>query len=399
MSKTLNADRLTIGKTVWLGLLQILSWGGSFYLLAVLAAPIAQDTGWSREWVMGAASIGLLAAGLASPLCGRLISRYGGRPVLASSGALMAAGLWMMASAQSLPIFLCAWVLTGIGMAAGLYDALFATLGAIYGMKARPMITGVTLISGFCTTLIWPLLAIAVQTLGWRGTCWLYGVVLLLGVFPIYRLCLPKQPALARPANTHAAGTLSIAPRIYWVMTTLFSLSAMLMTAISVIVIVLLQARGHSLAAAIALSAIIGPASVACRLIDLLTRDKHPVWTMLISVATTAAGILILAFMPSLTAFGLVLYGAGNGLRAIVRSTLPLAIVPVKDYAVISSKMAAPVFFCQAITPLVCGYLLTLVGAQTTVTLLAIMSAVTVGLGMFLTRLIKISANKNADHC
>ncbi|WP_455930711.1 hypothetical protein [Pseudomonas fluorescens] len=31
--------------------------------------------------------------------------------------------------------------------------------------------------------------------------------------------------------------------------------------------------------------------------------------------------------------------------------------------------------------------------------LLAVMSAVTVGLGMFLTRLIKISANKNADHC
>lgn len=31
--------------------------------------------------------------------------------------------------------------------------------------------------------------------------------------------------------------------------------------------------------------------------------------------------------------------------------------------------------------------------------LLAVMPAVTVGLGMFLTRLIKISANKNADHC
>ena len=51
MSKTLNADRLTIGKTVWLGLLQILSWGRSFYLLDVIAAPIAIGRASCRESV------------------------------------------------------------------------------------------------------------------------------------------------------------------------------------------------------------------------------------------------------------------------------------------------------------------------------------------------------------
>lgn len=388
MTSTGNGHSLSISKTALLGLLQILSWGGSFYLMAVLADPVVAETGWSREWVLGAVSIGLLTAGIASPLCGRLISRLGGRPVLACHGILMTAGLWIMASAHALPVFLLAWILIGVGMAAGLYDALFSALGAIYGMKARPVITGVTLISGFCTTLVWPLLAIAVHALGWRGTCWLYGLILLLCIFPAYRLCLPSQPRQEKKSSLAQTGPLSIAQRTYWVMTVLFSLSAMLMTSISVIIIVLLQERGHSLASSIALSAIIGPASVACRVIDLLTRNKHPVWTMLISVSMTAAGLLILAFMPNLVAWGLVLYGAGNGLRAIVRSTLPLAIVPLNDYAIISSKMAAPVFFSQALTPLACGYLLALVGAESTMAVLAIISALTLGIGIFLTRII-----------
>ncbi len=36
---------------VVLGLVQILSWGGSFYLMAVMAAPIVAETGWSQQWV------------------------------------------------------------------------------------------------------------------------------------------------------------------------------------------------------------------------------------------------------------------------------------------------------------------------------------------------------------
>ncbi|WP_232620212.1 MFS transporter [Pseudomonas tolaasii] len=193
MNTTVIHPSLSIGKTALLGLLQILTWGGSFYLMAVLADPVVADTGWSREWVLGSVSIGLLTAGVVSPACGRLLVRYGGRRVLACHGFLMAAGLWIMASAHTLPLFLAAWVLMGMGMAAGLYDALFSALGALYGMKARGTITGVTLISGFCTTLIWPLLALLVHTLGWRGTCYLYGLVLMIGIYPLYQYCLPHQ--------------------------------------------------------------------------------------------------------------------------------------------------------------------------------------------------------------
>ena len=71
-----------------LGVTQILAWGTSYYLLAVLAKPIADDTGWPLAWIVGGLSLGLLVAGLVSPHVGDSIQRFGGRLVLATSAVL-----------------------------------------------------------------------------------------------------------------------------------------------------------------------------------------------------------------------------------------------------------------------------------------------------------------------
>ena len=85
-----------------LGVAQIFTWGSSYYLLAVLAAPIAADTGWTLSWIVGALSIGLLAAGIVSPRVGDAIGQYGGRPVLAVACLLLSAGLVIIAASPSL---------------------------------------------------------------------------------------------------------------------------------------------------------------------------------------------------------------------------------------------------------------------------------------------------------
>ena len=101
-----------------LGITQIFAWGMSYYLPAVLAAPIVADTGWSLAWVVGGLSLGLLTAGAVSPWAGRAIARRGGRLVLAVSAGLLAAGLLCLALAHSLPCFLLAWLVIGIGLGA-----------------------------------------------------------------------------------------------------------------------------------------------------------------------------------------------------------------------------------------------------------------------------------------
>jgi len=157
-----------------LGVTQIFAWGSSYYLPAVLAKPIAADTGWSLSWVVGGLSLGLLVAGLVSPWVGRAIARSGGRPVLALSAGLLAAGLSALALAHSLPAFLIAWLLVGLGMGAGLYDPAFATLGRLYGHGGRSAITTLTLFGGFASTVCWPLSAFLDAHLGWRGACLVY---------------------------------------------------------------------------------------------------------------------------------------------------------------------------------------------------------------------------------
>ena len=388
----MNTDTLPrrpgTGKIALLGLLQILSWGGSFYLLGVLADPIAADTGWPHQWVLGAASIGLLVASLLSPLCGRLISRLGGRKVLAAHGLILAAGLGLMAIAPSLPVFLLAWVIIGIAMATGLYDALFTSLGSTYGLEARPIIVGITLISGFCTTVIWPLLAVMEHLMGWRMTCAVFGGVVLVTLYPLYRYALDAHvPATASRSITAGSGA-ELEPSIYWSMTALFAIAAALMTCISIVLLTVLQARGHSLTSAIAMAALIGPASVLCRVVDLLFKRKAPMFTALLSSGMTALGLLMVDFAPDFVAWGLVLYGAGNGLRAIVKSTLPLMVVHQADYAVISGRMARPALLAQAAAPIACGYLISTLGSEAMIHALTAMALIAFALSLWLARLV-----------
>ena len=119
-----------------LGITQIFAWGCSYYLLAVLATPITSSTGWSLQWVVGGLSLGLLVAGLASPVVGRAIQDYRGRPILAISSILLPAGLIALGLSQNIAVYLVGWIVIGFGMGAGLYDAAFATLGRIY--RERP---------------------------------------------------------------------------------------------------------------------------------------------------------------------------------------------------------------------------------------------------------------------
>jgi MFS family permease len=174
-----------------LGITQILAWGSSFYLPAVLAQPIAADTGWSLGWVVGGLSVGLLAAGLVAPRIGRTIDIKGGRPVLVASSILLAAGLATLALAHSLPVYLMAWLVMGLGMGSGLYDAGFATLGRLYGKDARRAITTLTLWGGFARTVCWPLSAWLVEHFGWRGACAAYAAIHVLVSLPLHAFVVP----------------------------------------------------------------------------------------------------------------------------------------------------------------------------------------------------------------
>ena len=351
--------RVVIGA---LGIGQVLVWGSSYYLPAVLAKPVADATGWSLSWVIGGLSLGLLVSGLVSPKVGDLVERYGGRPVLMASAALMAVGLLGLAAAPDLAVFILGWLVIGAAMGAGLYDPAFATIGRLYGRGARPIITSLTLIGGFSSTVCWPLSALLLEHLGWRGTCVGYAAVNLLVVLPLYRFGLPAEArhiaAEAPPPPDTAAEDASPPPRgslhhlLFWLVAVSMTLSSVIAAVMSVQLLTVLEQRGMPLATAVALGAIIGPCQVGARLIDLLAGQRtHPVWEGVLSAVFVTLGLGLLLARQDAAVPALVLYGGGIGLRSIVRGTLPLALFGPVGYPSLIGRLAFPSLLGQAVGP------------------------------------------------
>jgi len=370
-----SRSRLVVVSTIGVG--QILAWGSSYYLLAVLAGPITSNTGWPLTWIMGALSIGMLVSGLASPRIGYLIDQHGGRPVLAASAVLLSAGLLLLGLAPSLPVFVLAWIVLGLAMGAGLYDPAFSTLGRLYGEQARPAITYVTLFGGFASTVCWPLSAFLADHLGWRGACLTYAAIHLAVVLPLYLFGVPREAA--KPAVAPDAAKIAAAPghvragqRYAFVMlATGFTLAAIIMTVIAVHLLTLLQSQGLAPATAVALGTLIGPAQVGARILEMLFGKKaHPIWSLVASAVLVAVGLGMLVGAPGVVAAGIVMYGMGSGIRSIARGTVPLALFGKEGYAVLMGRIAMPTLIAQAASPFLGAWLLDRFGASTTLTVL-----------------------------
>jgi MFS family permease len=365
-----------------LGVAQILGWGTSFYFPAVLGGPIVRDTGWSLGWVVGGTSLGLLVAGLISPRVGRIIDQHSGRPVLAASSVLFAAGLAIIGLAPLLPVYLLGWAVVGAAMGAGLYDAAFAALGQLYGRGARGPITNLTLFGGFASTVCWPLSAYLEQALGWRGACFAYAALHLCVALPL-QLVMPRAKLKSddpSPAAEHRAGaatTIAHETLILWLIALVMTLAAGIGSIVVVHLLVFLQARGADFALAVALGTLFGPAQVGARVIErLFGQHYHPIWTMIASCLLMAAGLMLLLAGFPLLAIVILVYGAGYGISWIARGTLPLALFGPERYPILMGRLAFPSLIEQA--PSAAAFLLEGHGVDTTIAVLTIFALVNV---------------------
>ena len=383
-----------------LGFNQIISWGSSYYLLAVLAKPIVADADWSLPWVVGGISLGLLAGGVASPYVGRTIEHHGGRLVLSCSSILFALGLGCLSLTVSLPVYLAAWLIIGFAMGGGLYDATFATLGHIYGLNARPAITMLTVFGGFASTVCWPLTAFLAAELGWRGACLVYAGLHLVVCLPLNLLVLPcghrassSKAAPAAPATLPRDVSSSRKKMTEFVLlTVIVTLNSGLVAVISVHLLSILQTRGMGLAAAVALGALIGPAQVGARMIELVFgRFYHPIWTMIASTTLIAAGLTLMQDQFRIVAVALVVYGGGVGLGSIARGTVPLRLFGPLGYASLMGRLALPSLLAQAFSPSIASFLLVHGDANLTLTIVMSMALANVVLVVLLWTVAKAS--------
>ena len=188
-----------------LGVVQLLMWGSTFYLLAVLAPAIHADTGWSYRWVIGGVTIALLTAGLISPYVGRAIDRRGGRPVLVFGSAATVAAFVALALAPNLPVYLFALGADGHRHGDGALRCRVRGARAALRTGARSAITNLTLFGGFGSTVCWPLSAWLVEAWGWRTACLVYAAIHLVLAVPIHALVFPRDAAATGGSHRFAS--------------------------------------------------------------------------------------------------------------------------------------------------------------------------------------------------
>lgn len=359
-----------------LGLAQTLAWASSYYLPAILAPSMARDLGISTPTVFAGFSVALVVSAILGPAAGHAIDRYGGRPVLAANSLVFAAGLAALAMAQGLVGLFVAWAILGVAMAAGLYEAAFATLVRLYGKDARGAITGITLFGGFASTVGWPLSTWLEIEWGWRMACLVWAGLHLLVALPLNGL-LPSAPAaLPVHATVSAAGGLSekievasqagpSPARTATLLAFVFAVTWFISTAMAAHLPRLLQAHGVPLATALVFAGLVGPAQVAGRLLEYgLLRKVHPlVSARLAGIMHTLGAAAFLVFGVPAGALFTLLHGAGNGVLTIAKGTLPLVLFGTRNYGARQGLLMVPARFAQASAPYLFGVAIDRFGA------------------------------------
>lgn len=348
-----------------LGSAQTLAWASSYYIAALLAAPMARELGLREPTVFLAFSFALVVSAFVGPWAGRTIDRHGGRQLLMGTNLLFAAGLAGLGLAQGPGSLFAAWLVLGLAMGTGLYEAAFATLVRLYGHDSRGAITGITLFGGFASTVGWPLTAWMETSYGWRGACFGWAAMHLLIGLPL-NAALPKvQAALAAVAAPARAAVVAVEEEVKpqhpmlvsVVLSFVFAVAWFTSTAMAAHLPRLMQTLGASLAVAVAVGALVGPAQVAGRLLEFgVLRRVHPLLSARLANLAHPIGAVALLFSgPALAPVFAVLHGAGNGILTIAKGTLPLVFFGPQGYGARQGWLMLPGRVAQAFAPFAFG--------------------------------------------
>jgi MFS family permease len=345
-----------------LGITQIVSWGTIFYGISVLAKPMGDELGWSHTFIFVGFSVSLLVGGIISKAVGRFIERRGGRLTLTMGSLVGAFGLALLAFVSDPIVYMAAWIVLGIASRLTLYDAAFATLVEIYGLKARRPISVLTLFGGLASTVFWPICHYVNDAMGWRGA-WLVCALAVLVICTPLHLMMPRpgtpigngegnghgepdpEPIVPMAARPFAIALIAIA----------MAGNSFITTALSVHLIPQLVAMGVGMAAAVWISSIRGLFQTIGRLIEILFGKNLDPFLL----ANISTGAMVIAFAPlaaagvanpALIAFN-VLFGISVGLATIVKGAVPLVLFGRHGYAGVLASIATPGLIVTAAAP------------------------------------------------
>jgi MFS family permease len=161
---------------------------------AVLIHPLEMEFGWSRAAIASAVSLNLLLVGVAAPISGWLLDRFGPRRIMVGSLALLVFGVGATTFMQEFWQLVLLWgIVVGLG-AGGTASVLAATVAHRWFVAQRGLALGILNSAASTGQLIFlPLLMAVIVAAGWRVGSWML-VAVTLGLIPLLVLWMRNEP-------------------------------------------------------------------------------------------------------------------------------------------------------------------------------------------------------------
>jgi predicted MFS family arabinose efflux permease len=354
-------DRRMVG---WLSLAQLITWGSVFYTFALLMEPVEREFGLTRAQSSLAFSLALLAEGALGYPVGRWIDRGHERLVMTGGSLLVAACLLLHSVVTSVAGFYAVWTGLGAGLAATLYNPVFAVVTRRFPHDFRRAIITLTFLGGLASTVFIPLSAWLIHSLGWRHALWVLAALQLFVCAPLHASQLRGAPS--KPVGIAAAGPRpspsSFIRRAPFLLIGVFVVGMMGVTAaLPPHMISLLRGNGLAEAWVIAIPASIGLVQVLGRLLlfffehhfDLHLANRLIPTLIPLGLAALLAG----AGHPAAALLFVLLYGLGNGMMTIVKGTAIAQYVSREHVASLNGALGLPTALARAVAPVLLGVL------------------------------------------
>ena len=353
--------RRTLGS---LAFTQLIGWGTTFYLPAILSRPMAAAANLPEPFVFGGITLMLLVAAALAPIAGRLLERQGARALMTAGSVGMAAGLVVLAEAGGPAQFGLGWLVIGAATPFALTQASStAIVQAESGRGARRALTILLLFTGLASTASWPALIWMQDHVGLHASLLVYALVHLLVCSPVHAFALPagRPPAGVRAGPVAGSGepdaAAALAPGTFWLAAMAMSCAGFLSWGLPLHVVAMLEGYGHTRDLAVAIGAVLGPAQLLARLVDMFGGHRLDILTVGVAAAALMPlAILALAFAGPSDVGAVVFcvgYGLSAGAMSIVRAVAPIRLFGPARYATMLGRLLVPQNIAFAAAPLV----------------------------------------------
>lgn len=364
--------------------IQVLLTGLMMQAFGVYVSVLQADFGWSKTALSAAFSMQRVESGILGPIQGWMLTRFGPRKVMRVGILMFGVGFLFFSRIDSLVEFYAVFLVMAVGASLGGFMAVITALVNWFDRK-RSTAMGIAYTGLSIGGLIVPLVAYSLDTVGWRTTAVISGLLVLTLGLPLTQVVRTRPedygylPDGADPAERQAqrgaavedAGAAAPEPqftarealrtRAFWFISLGHGFAVLMVSAIMVhLVVNLNEEMGYSLqTAALVVALMTGLQTVGQVAGGFLGDRMNKQAILTVTMLGHGVAIIVLAFATNvaMVLFFAIVHGLAWGVRGPILHSYRAECFGRESFAQVLGFSSMIVMFGMMSGPLVAGYL------------------------------------------